>query len=143
MRPASRIYLDANVLIYLTEFDRDKTATLRALIGGYELAQAEFITSELAYTEVLVRPIRAQHADLILAYERLLTVFVKPLPVSRDVLCLAAKLRAGTPAQKTPDRTPDAIHVATAMLANADVFVTGDKDIKNLPTTMTLKLVAA
>ena len=139
MRPASRIYLDANVLIYLTEFDRDKTAALRALIGGYESAQAEFITSDLAYTEVLVRPIRAQHADLILAYERLLTVFVKSLPVSREVLCLAAKLRAGTPAQKTPD----AIHVATAMLANADVFVTGDKDIKNLPTTMTLKLVAA
>ena len=139
MRPASRIYLDANVLIYLTEFDRDKTAVLRALIAGYESAQAEFITSDLAYTEVLVRPIRAQQVDLIQAYERLLTVFVKPLPVSRDVLCLAAKLRAGTPAQKTPD----AIHVATAMLAKADVFVTGDKDIKNLPTTMTLKLVAA
>ena len=139
MRPASRIYLDANVLIYLTEFDRDKTAVLRALIAGYESAQAEFITSDLAYTEVLVRPIRAQQVDLIQAYERLLTVFVKPLPVSRDVLCLAAKLRAGTPAQKTPD----AIHVATAILAGADVFVTGDKDIKNLPTTMTLKLVAA
>ena len=143
MRPASRIYLDANVLIYLTEFDRDKTAALRALIGGYESAQAEFITSDLAYTEVLVRPIRAQHFDLIQAYERLLTVFVKPLPVSRDVLCLAAKLRAATPAQQTSDRTPDAIHVATAILAKADVFVTGDKDIKNLPTTMALKLVAA
>ena len=139
MRPASRIYLDANVLIYLTEFDRAKTGALRALIAGYESAQAEFITSDLAYTEVLVRPIRAQHFDLIQAYERLLTVFVKPLPVSRDVLCLAAKLRAATPAQKTPD----AIHVATAILAKADVFVTGDKDIKNLPTTMTLKLVAA
>ena len=139
MRPASRIYLDANVLIYLTEFDRDKTGALRALIAGYESAQAEFITSDLAYTEVLVRPIRAQHFDLIQAYERLLTVFVKPLPVSRDVLCLAAKLRAATPAQKTPD----AIHVATAILAKADVFVTGDKDIKNLPTTMALKLVAA
>ena len=86
-----------------------------------------------------VRPIRAQHFDLIQAYERLLTVFVKPLPVSREVLCLAAKLRAGTPAQKTPD----AIHVATAILAKADVFVTGDKDIKNLPTTMALKLLAA
>ena len=139
MRPASRIYLDANVLIYLTEFDRAKTGALRALIAGYESAQAEFITSDLAYTEVLVRPIRAQHLDLIQAYERLLTVFVKPLPVSRDVLCLAAKLRAATPAQKTPD----AIHVATAILAKADVFVTGDKDIKNLPTTMALKLVAA
>ena len=139
MRPASRIYLDASVLIYLTEFDRNKTGALRALIGGHESAQAEFITSDLAYTEVLVRPIRAQHFDLIQAYERLLTVFVKPLPVSRDVLCLAAKLRAATPAQKTPD----AIHVATAILAKADVFVTGDKDIKNLPTTMALKLVAA
>ena len=139
VQPAGRIYLDANVLIYLTEFDRDKTVALRALIGNYESAQAEFITSELAYTEVLVRPIRAQQADLIQAYERLLTVFVKPLPVSRDVLCLAAKLRAATPAQKTPD----AIQVATAILAKADVFVTGDKDIKNLPTTMALKLVAA
>ena len=142
MRPSGRIYQDANVLIYLTEFDRNKTGALRALIGGHESAQAEFITSDLANTEVLVRPIRAQHLDLIQAYERLLTVFVKPLPVSRDVLCLAAKLRAATPAQQTSDRTPDAIHVATAILAKADVFVTGDKDIKNLPITMALKLVA-
>ena len=139
MRPACRIYLDANVLIYLTEFDRDKTGALRALIGGYESAQAEFITSDLAYTEVLVRPIRAQHFDLIQAYERLLTVFVKPLPVSRDVLCLAAKLRAATPAQKTPN----AIHVATAILAKAEVFVTGDRGIENVPTDMRLVVVGA
>ena len=139
MQPAGRIYLDANVLIYLAEFDRDKTLALRALIGNYESAQAEFITSELAYTEVLVRPIRAQHADLIQAYERLLTVFVKPLPVSRDVLCLAAKLRAGTPTQTTPD----AIHLATAILARAKAFVTGDRGIKNVPADMRLDLIAA
>jgi predicted nucleic acid-binding protein len=63
--------------------------------------------------------------------------FVRPHPVSLEVLRLAAELRAHTPSQ----RTPDAIHMATALLQNAQVFVTGDRGIKNLPAGIELVVI--
>ena len=130
-------YLDANILIYLTEGETVQKAALQPLMAGFEAAAARIVTSDLSFTEVLVQPIRQQDQTLIEAYERLLTGLVEALPVSRQVLWLAAQLRAANPAQ----RTPDAIHVATATLTGAAVFVTGDRGIKNLPSGMALQTV--
>ena len=137
LKSGAVVYLDANILIYLTEGETVQKAALRPLMAGFEAAAARIVTSDLSFTEVLVQPIRQRDQTLIEAYERLLTVLVEALPVSRQVLWLAAKLRAASPAQ----RTPDAIHVATATLAGADVFVTGDRGIKNLPSGMTLQSI--
>jgi predicted nucleic acid-binding protein len=131
------VHLDTNVLIYMTEGNAAHRALSRQGFKQYAAAQARLITSDLAFTEVLVRPIRDDDQELLRAYERLLSEFVEALPVGREVLFLAAKLRAESPAQ----RTPDAIHVATAMLAKADVFVTGDKGIRNLPAHVLLERV--
>lgn len=128
------VYLDTNILIYLTEGNHEQKLSLRDLFLKFERASARFITSELVFTELLVHPIRTGNTELIQAYERLLSVLVEPIPVSRDVLVLAAKMRAETPSQKTPD----AIHVATAILFSADVFVTGDRGIGNLPAEIQL-----
>lgn len=135
--PGALVYLDTNVLIYLTEGVAEQKVAVSTLIQGYEAAGAKFITSDLAFTELLVHPIRTGNTGLLLAYERLLSRFVEAMPISREVVYLAAKLRAAAPAQ----RTPDAIHVATAMLAGAVVFVTGDKGIRNLPESISLVLV--
>ncbi len=137
LKQRAKVYLDTNILIYLTEGTPAQKAAMKDLFAMFEAAEAEFITSELAYTEVLVLPLRQQDGDLILAYEHLFDHFVEALPVSRDALYLAAKLRAETPSQKTPD----AIHVATATLAQADAFVTGDAGIRNIPPSMRLHRV--
>jgi predicted nucleic acid-binding protein len=131
------VYLDTNVLIYMTEGDAAQRALLRPKFKAFAVANARLITSDLAYTEVLVRPIRDDNQELLRAYERLMSEWVEPQPIAREVLYLAAKLRAETANQ----RTPDAIHVATAILSGAHVFVTGDKGIKNLPTGVALELV--
>lgn len=131
------VYLDANILIYLTEGTQAQKATLRQRFEVLEAASAQFITSDLAFTEVLVHPIRANDQALLRAYERLMSSLVTPHPLAREVMYLAAKLRAQSPAQ----RTPDAIHVATAMLARADIFMTGDRGIKNVEPPMALELV--
>jgi predicted nucleic acid-binding protein len=67
----------------------------------------------------------------VAAYERLLDTIVEPIPLGRQELFLAAKLRAVTPKL----RTPDSLHLATAMLVGADVFVSGDTGI-DVPTPM-------
>jgi predicted nucleic acid-binding protein len=131
------VYLDANILIRMTEGVTRDRAAIQAALAEYVAADCSFITSDLAFTEVLVHPLRQQNTALIENYDRLLMNFVEPLAVSREVLVLAAKLRARSPSQ----RTPDAIHVATASLAQAQVFVTGDQGIKNLPAGLQLHLL--
>jgi predicted nucleic acid-binding protein len=133
VKRVSTVYLDTNILIYLTEGTPEQKTALKALFEAFEAASARYITSELAYTEALVIPYRRRDTELIAAYERLFDVFVAPQPVSREVLLLAARLRADTPSQKTPD----AIHVATAMLAQADAFISSDAGIDNLPASIT------
>jgi predicted nucleic acid-binding protein len=128
------VYLDSNILIRMTEGLASDRKTIQAALAAYVAADAQFITSDLAFTEVLVHPIRHKNQVLIEDYNRLLKNWVQPKPVSREVLILAAELRAHRPSQ----RTPDAIHVATAILENAQVFVTGDRGIKNLPATVAL-----
>lgn len=125
------VYLDTNAIIYLTEGNPDFKASIEGLFAEIEEAGARLITSELTYTEVLVVPFRTANTELAEAYERLMDTLVEPLPLGRQELFLAAKLRATTPRL----RTPDSLHLATAILADAEVFVTGDAGI-DVPAPM-------
>ena len=132
VKAGAMVYLDTNPLIYLTEGNPAFKASIEKLFTEFEKAQAQFLTSELALTEVLVLPLRRHDTGLVAIYERLFDTLVQPLPVSREVLIYAAQLRADTPSL----RMPDAIHLATATLAKADAFVSGDAGMKELPEFM-------
>ncbi len=132
VKAGATVYLDTNPLIYLTEGNPAFKASIEKLFTEFEKAQAQFLTSELALTEVLVLPLRRHDTGLVAIYERLFDTLVQPLPVSREVLIYAAQLRADTPSL----RMPDAIHLATATLAKADAFVSGDAGMKELPEFM-------
>jgi predicted nucleic acid-binding protein len=125
IKPSATVYLDANAIIYLTEGNPNFKASIEGLFVEIEQAGARLITSELTYTEVLVLPFRTGDMGLVMAYERLLDALVEPLPLGRRELFMAARLRANT----NKLRTPDSLHLATAILADADVFVTGDGGI--------------
>lgn len=131
IRPRATVYLDTNAIIYLTEGNSDFKASIAGLFVEIEQAGARLVTSELAFTEVLVMPLRDGNDELVADYERLLDTIVAPIPLGRQELFLAAKLRATTPKL----RTPDSLHLATAILAGADVFVTGDTGI-DVPAPM-------
>ena len=125
------VYLDTNALIYLTEGDPALKASIAGFISEIDRADSRIVTSELAYTELLVIPFRTGNVKLIEAYDLLLRTLVLPLPIGREELLLAAKLRATS--RKL--RTPDAIHLATAILSDTNVFVTGDREI-DIPAPM-------
>lgn len=131
IRPGATVYLDTNAIIYLTEGNPDFKASIAGLFVEIEQAGARLVTSELTFTEVLVMPLRVGNDELVAAYERLLNTIVEPIPLGRQELYLTAKLRATTPKL----RTPDSLHLATAMLASADVFVSGDTGI-DVPAPM-------
>lgn len=134
IKKGATVYLDTNPIIYLTEGNTAFKASIASLFAEFERAEARLITSELALTEALVLPLRQADVELVAVYERLFDDLIEALPVSREVLIMAARLRAETPAL----RTPDAIHLATALLARADVFLSSDHGIRTAPGAMQL-----
>ncbi|MGV3551119.1 type II toxin-antitoxin system VapC family toxin [Rhizobium sp.] len=125
------IYIDTNILIALFEGQHPRQLALREFMNlAIEAKNATFHTSALSFSELLVKPYRIKDEKLARQYLQLarsvdwLTVHdLAPLVVET-----AAVLRAGTPL-----RLPDALHVATAMLANCDHILTFDLGITSLP----------
>lgn len=117
-------YLDANVLIAMVEgeaLNERQIEAVQALADGSIMAA----TCELSLAECLVKPYREHNAPAVAAYLELLCnrPEIAILPVSRAVLMRAARVRA-----ETRLKLPDAIHLAAAMEAGCEAFVTDDRD---------------
>lgn len=125
------VYLDANVVIYAVEDMPPHATKLKELFNRFDRGELHAVTSELTLAEVLVRPIRDQRPQARAAYERLLrqSAALTIAPVTRDVLTLAAELRAALP----PLKLPDAIHVATSLLRGCTTVLTNDVRFETVP----------
>lgn len=78
--------------------------------------------------ETLVFPLRNEDSLLINAYENLLlSEPMQLIAINQSILRQAANLRASNSL-----KTPDAIHAATAISVNCDLFITNDKGFRNL-----------
>ena len=122
-----QVYLDTNIIIYLLEGFEPHTTILSQLLQAIEQGQITCITSELTVAEVLVRPFKREAADHIKTYTDALNDprLVTLKPVTYQTFVDAAFTRA-----ETGMKLPDAIHVAAALQANCDIFLTNDKKIK-------------
>ncbi len=124
----SKVYIDAPILIYTLEENIDYFNLLRPLWEKFQAQEIELICSELGLMEVLVLPLRNNNNSLVYDYEQLLlNSAIQLIPVNISILKQAANLRAASNL-----KTPDAIHVATAISVNCDLFLTNDKGFRNL-----------
>ena len=124
----SKVYVDTAVLIYTLEVNTDYFDLLKPLWIMFQAGQIELISSELIMMEVLVLPLRNNNEALISDYEQLLLNSAMQLvPIDQSILRQAANLRA-----TNSIKTPDAIHAATAMAVNCDLFITNDNSFRNL-----------
>ncbi len=125
------IYIDANILIYTVERAQPHVEALRAFWRWTNAQNLVVLTSELTVLESLVGPLKASNQRLTARFRRLLfqSANLRLVPVSRSVLERAAQLRAYTPSLKTPD----AIHAATALEADAMTFITNDMQFRQVP----------
>ena len=126
-----RVYLDTNVFIYALSGFPTFVPLLTELFDAIEAKSLVGVTSELALAEALVLPFRNHDAD---EEQRCREIFregpsMELHPVSMGVLETTARMRAATPTI----RTPDAIHAATAQLAQCEAFLTNDANLKSLP----------
>ncbi|HEX5647226.1 MAG TPA: PIN domain-containing protein [Nitrospira sp.] len=127
---AGRIYLDTNIFIYALEGYPVFRAVLTTLFTALDRGELMAVTSELTLAEVLVKPLLDRHAERQAAYLQALqpSPSLQLVPVSREVLIAAARLRADANL-----KLPDAIHAATAQLTGCDQFLTNDARVPALP----------
>lgn len=129
--PASgTVYVETPGLIYTVE----RHPIYGPLLDPFwQVAQARQITpvsSELIITEALVMPLRQGSHTLQAAYEAaLFEADLVLLPLTQEILREAARLRAVIPGL----RTPDALHAATALVADCALFLTNDIGFRRVP----------
>ena len=129
------VALDSAPLIYFIEQRKPYVDLLRPVFRAVEEGQFSLVTSVVTLLEVMVQPIR--HGDEALAnnYQDILLngTNIRTEPVTLTIAQVASELRA-----ESRLKTPDAIHLATALEHQATAFLTNDRDFGD---TRSLKIL--
>lgn len=123
-RAAGLVGLDTMIFIYQVQDHPTYAPLTGALLAATEKGDVRAVASTLALTELLVRPLQEGAETVAGEYYLLLTSFphLTVAAAGPEVARLAAELRADLGL-----RTPDALHIATAMHEGAGAFVTNDR----------------
>ena len=118
-----KIALDTNIFIYVFEQHPEFGEKAKWLLEQIEEGAYSAVASTISLTEILVKPIRDGNLALEKQYKLLFAHFpnLSVVPVDHTVAERAAFLRG-----KYGMKTPDALAIASAIIAQADVFVTND-----------------
>ena len=118
----SRIFWDTNLFVYLFEDKGELTERVVSLRERMIERNDELLTSALTLGEILVKPTEAGDRALVRHYEEAIAAAATVLPFDRAAASLFATVRR--------DRAiapPDAIQLACAAVAGADLFLTNDQ----------------
>lgn len=117
-----RVYLDSSPVIYAVE----NVAGLAQIVDRrLSAAGVVRVASDLTRLECRVKPIRDGDGELLLDYDEFFAAGVdEVVPLSREVVDLAAEIRA-----RHGFKTPDALHLAAAVLSRCEVFLTNDRPL--------------
>jgi len=121
--------VDTMGFIYHFEENKDYQPFTRLLFGSIESGTIKAVTSIITLLEILVRPKKEKNEHLVKEYKFLLQTFPNLQIVSLDekIVDIASSLRA-----KYNIKTPDAIQVASSILAGAKAFVTNKPSLKRI-----------
>jgi len=137
----SKVGMDSSLFIYFVECHPRYDALLTRLFQHIHDGTITAAVSVLVITEVLVHPLRQGAVELANKYRDLLTQSSNLQLHSTDATIAeqAAALRA-----RYAIRTPDALHLATAIRAGCQAFFTNDlhlKQVAELPVFVLNELV--
>lgn len=134
---SSKLGLDTSILIYHFE-GHTRYGPLTSLIFTAVAEGTEAVLSSIAVMEILVKPFQAGNPKVLqelIRQLRNLPNFTFP-PVEFATAVEAARLRAAYGL-----RAPDALHLATALLAEADAFITNDRGFQVVGGKEKIKIV--
>jgi predicted nucleic acid-binding protein len=125
----SRVYWDTMLFIYWLEDHPKHAARVQAIYAGMEKRGDTLCTSAFTLGEVLSGPYRQEATALvpqIRAFFR--SPHVELLPFTAETADHYARIRS----QRRRVSPADAIHLATAADARADLFLTNDQRLRGL-----------
>ncbi|HKP95940.1 MAG TPA: PIN domain-containing protein [Fibrobacteria bacterium] len=132
-----KVGLDTSVLVYHFEGNsryRPLTSHIFSAIAG----GLEAILSPVGVIELLVQPFRSGNVkvtEAIIGQLRNMPNFTY-LAMGFEVAVEAARIRA-----KFGLKTPDATHLATSLLGEADAFISNDEDFKKITGKEKIKIL--
>lgn len=123
------ICVDTAPFIYYIEKHTTYFNLTKAIFEYVSQGKLDIITASLTLTEVLMKPIQAKNMRLQREYRDLLlnTANVSTIAIDTIIATKAAELRATYNL-----KTPDALHVASAIVSGCDAFLTNDNGIKRV-----------
>jgi predicted nucleic acid-binding protein len=121
-----RLGIETSPFIYLVENHLTYIDRVRSVFDIVKQGQIQVITSSITLAEVLTMPLKMQNQQYVAAYRRMLLKSrnIKIKSVTTEIAERAATLRATYGL-----RTPDALHLATAIEHQCDAFLTNDKQL--------------
>lgn len=124
-----KLYFDTNLFIYAvetTESSHPYLAVIDRLFAMAEQGEIQAVTSEFSLAETLVGAYK-NSSELVVLYEALLSnkAELAVVPINKAVLRSAAYTRT-----VVKIALADAIHVATAINEQADIFITNDDKLR-------------
>ena len=124
-----RVYVETSPYIYFLEESEDYAEMVSELFAYVEQNDIFIYSSVVVLTEVLVKPLATGNKELYRQYQHVLrkSKIVSLTPVTAKIARNAAQLRATYKL-----RTPDALHIATAIQWECDAFITNDIALKRV-----------
>ncbi|NJN35861.1 MAG: type II toxin-antitoxin system VapC family toxin [Nitrospiraceae bacterium] len=124
MATQNRFYLDTNAVIGILERREPLNVLQRKFLLSISEGKTRAFVSEFTLAECVVKPLREGNAVLCSQYAAFVDtqLTAPPLPIDRQVLLLAAEIRAASGV-----KFPDAIHVASATVLKCKVMLSADK----------------
>ena len=137
LQAVQRLYVDTAPLIYYVEEHPSYIAKMDRIIDLIETTPLTAFSSVLTLTEVLVHPLRTGNKQLAREYRDILVISstYALVAITTPIADTAADLRA-----RYNLRTPDALHVASAITTGCDAILTNDIDIKRIQELSVLAL---
>lgn len=118
----ARVYLDSCVVIYLIEGPEPASRTISTALQPEE-GVPSVIVSDLTRLECRVKPRRERNQELLRQFDEFFdSDDVEKIPLTSECFELATDLRA-----RHGTKTPDALHLAAALLQGCSEFWTNDR----------------
>lgn len=129
-----RVYLDACIIIYLMENAASFSEKTRRFLARN--GDAALCVSPLVRMEVLIKPLRESSTILVADYEEFLAA-QNWLSINDITFNLALQLRA-----QHGLKTPDALHLATALQHDCNEFWTNDDRLNEVAEKMAINVLS-
>ena len=127
----SVVFLDTAPVIYFVEENSHYLGAVSPFFAAVASGVLQAVTSVVTFSEVLVIPIRTRNSNLAELYQEVLSIDrgIGVYSITQQIAEEAARIRA----TYRRIRTPDALQMATAVIAGAHYLLTNNKALPNLP----------